>query len=191
MIKANDRVKIAESEAYYDFSRFADRVGVVANVYDFGDNPIATVKFEDDVIARSEIVKVPVKYLVKVEPETEIPEDAKQITKADFAEALARVTDPEAALSDMKSNPIAALTKIMSAKVVGDEAKDKIFKDQDVVTVNEDQFIVMLWNACNPVTVAETTGKRMATRKCIDVAIAAFVSLREIVPILFDESAND
>ena len=189
-IKENDRVKVIKAEG--ELSPLVGAIGEVIRIYELGAGDIAAVRIiPDETIAREIVVKLPVENLEKVTAqtrETEIPEGAKQISKADFEEALARVTNPGAALSDTKLNPIAALTKIMTGKIIGDAAKDKIFKDRDVVITNEEQFIVMLWNACDPVTVAETVGKKMSMRKCVDVALAAFVTMGEIIPILFGES---
>lgn len=183
-INVNDKVLIASADPV--FNSYNSKIGVVKRIYTEVNPPIAYVEIEEDpAIASTVGFKVPLADLVAIEPKSDIPEGAREITKDDFDEALKSVTNPAAAFADTKLDPMGNLFKIMTAKIVGDNAKNEIFRDHDSVVMIEDQFVVALWNACDPVTVAEQTGKKMSARKCMDVALAAFVSLRDIVSILF------
>lgn len=191
-MKINDKVLIASDDAV--FASYKGKVATVKRIFSDVIPPIAYVEIEEDPkIANTVGFKVPLADLVAIpdEPKSDIPEGAREITKADFEEALKSVTNPEAAFANTNLNPMGSLLKIMTAKIVGENAKTEIFKDCDSVVMSEDQFVVALWNACDPVTVAEITGKKMSARKCMDVALAAFISFRDVVAILFDESEND
>lgn len=190
-INVNDKVLIASADAL--FVPYNGKVAVVKRIYPDVIPPIAFVEIEEDpTVAATTGLKVPLADLVAIpdKPKTEIPEGAREISKVDFEEALKSVTDPAAAFADTRLEPMGSLVKIMTAKIVGDNAKNEIFRDSDSVVMTEDQFVVTLWNACDPVTVAEQTGKKMSARKCMDVALTAFVSLRDIVSILFGEDGK-
>jgi hypothetical protein len=188
-IKENDRVRVIKAEG--ELSPLVGAIGEVVRIYELGAGDIAAVRIiPDEPIAREIIVKLPVENLEKVTAqtqETEIPEGAKQISKADFEAALAEITSPEKMLS-RNSNPMVGLTRIMAAHVVGDAMKNELFKDQDVIVVTEGEFIVALWNACNPVSVNGMIDNKMSVRKIVDVSLTAILTLQEIVPILFGGS---
>lgn len=160
------------------------RVGKVCSI--FPEIDTAVVSFDDN----GDVGKVSLSALVEIrpqetEPKTEIPEGAKKISRADFDAAVEKITSPEK-MMDFASNPMVGLTKILTAKIVGDFVRDKIFKDQDVVVMTEDEVILALWDACNPIAVNEmTTGGKTSNRKAVKVAITALISLEEIVDILF------
>lgn len=186
-IKENDRVRIIRAEG--ELAPLIGAIGEVERIHDLSTGRIAIVKIiPDENVAREIVVKFRVENLEKVEPKAEIPEGAKQITKADFEAAIEEITSPEKALSG-GSNPMATLTEIMTAKIVGDGVKDKIFKDQDAIVMTADDFVVALWDACNPSTVDETAGNKLGVRKTVKIAITAIICLEEIVDILFGDEA--
>ena len=188
-IKENDRVQVIKADG--ELSPLVGAIGEVIRVYELGAGNIAAVRIiPDETIAREIVVKLPVENLEKVKAqtqETEIPEGAKQISKEDFEAALAEITSPEKMLG---SNSVVSFTKLLTAKIVGDNVKNELFKDQDVIVVTEEEFIVALWNACNPLSVDGTTGNKMGARKTVKISITAIISLEEIVDILFGGS-ND
>lgn len=190
-IKENDRVQVIKAEG--ELSPLVGAIGEVIRIYELGAGNIAAVRIiPDETIAREIVVKLPVENLEKVAAqtqETEIPEGAKQISKADFEAALDEITSPEKILSS-GSNSMVGFTKLLTAKIVGDNVKNELFKDQDVIVVTEEEFIVALWNACNPISVDGTTGNKMGARKTVKISITAIISLEEIVDILFGGS-ND
>lgn len=165
---------------------YKGRTGKVVKIYDYAD--IAVVSFDDN----GDLGKVLLSELVEIQPQEsrivdvkiEIPEGAKTISRADFDAALAEITSPEK-MRGSESNLMATFTRIMTARVVGDSVRDKLFEDQDVVVMTEEEFISALWTACNPVTISESVKKGVYARGCIHVAITAMIGLEEIVGILF------
>lgn len=189
-IKENDRVKVIKAEG--ELSPLIGATGTVKRIYELSAGDIAAVQIiPDETIAREIFVKLPVENLEKVGPqenrETEIPEGAKRITKADFEAALAEITSPEK-MHESGSNLLGTFTRIMTAKIIGDSVRDKIFEDQDVVIMTEEEFISTLWKACDPVTTSESVKKGLSARKCVHVAITAMIGLEEIVGIIFGGS---
>lgn len=163
------------------------RVGKVCSI--FPEIDTAVVSFDDN----GDVGKVSLSALVEIQSQeskivgvkVEIPEGAKKISRADFDAAVEKITSPEK-MMDFASNPMVGLIKILTAKIVDDSVRDKIFKDQDVVVMTEDEVILALWDACNPIAVNEmTTGGKTSNRKAVKVAITALISLEEIVDILF------
>ena len=188
-INIGDTVRVVEAPS--DLSAFIGKTGKVERLYAELNPPIAYVVFEEDeLIARSMGFKVPLSHLEKVEIEAdpEIPEGAKQITKADFDKALAEITAPDRAFSDTGLDPMAALTKVLTTKIVFRNAGEEIFRDREVVTMREDEFVSIFWRACDPVVVSESVDKKMSVRKCIGIALTAMIDLDEIVGILFGGS---
>lgn len=185
-IKVNDKVRIVDNEC---FSLYNGAVGEVLQVYDVNP-PVAYVVLDDNRAG----FKIPVSSLVKIEPREvvednkslEIPTGAKQITKVDFGKALSEITSPERLL---KSNGgTADFTKLITAKIIGDKIKDIIFKDSDAVIMTEEEFILALWNACNPVLTNKIVADKMRVRDCVSVSVAGVIGLRDIIDILFGES---
>lgn len=163
------------------------KTGKVVKIHDYAE--IAVVSFDDN----GDLGKVLLSELVEVQPQesrivdikSEIPEGAKKISRADFDAAVEKLTCPEK-MMDFAANPMVGFTKILTAKIVGDSVRDKIFEGEDVVVMTEDQLILALWDACNPIAVNEvTTGGKTSNRKAVKVAITALISLEEIVEILF------
>ena len=176
-----------------NLSTFNGRVGKLEKVFTEVEPPICYVLFEEDeLIARSMGVKVPLENLVKVEEEieSEIPEGAREISKADFDAAVAEITDPEKALSIKVLDPMASLTKLLTTKIVFSKAGEAIFRDREVVTMTEDEFISTLWSACDPVVVCEDLDGKMSVRKCIEIALIAMIDFDKLVQFLFGESDN-
>lgn len=162
------------------------KTGKVTMVYDYAD--IAVVSFDDN----GDLGKVSLSALVEVQPQEsrivdvkiEFPEGAKKISRADFDAALVEITSPEKML-ESNSNPMSAFAQIMTAKIMGDSVRDKIFEDQDAVIMTEEEFVSGLWGACDPTATSESVKKGLSARECIRVAITAMIGLEEIVGILF------
>lgn len=186
MIHENDLVKIVNPEG--NLADLAEEIGKVERVYATLDCPIAVVTFEDGYYARAITVKVPLDNLEKVEIAPEIPEGAKQISRAEFKAALEKVTHPDNIFSERSGGGMSALVRGMTIMIVGNKVENAIFKDQDGVVMTEDEFISELWTACNPVTLSEGIDKGMSANRCFTVAIGAIIGLEEIVEILFGGS---
>lgn len=170
---------------------FEGRTGKVVKIHDFAG--IAVVSFDDN----GDLGKVEIAHLVEIQPQEsrivdvkiEIPEGAKKISRADFEAALAEITSPEKMLKS-DSNPMGTIVQLMTAKIIGDSVRDKLFKDLDVVVMTEEEFISALWTACDPVTISESVKKGLLARSCIHVAITAMIGLEEIVGILFGDEVG-
>lgn len=188
-INVSDRVRVIRAEG--EQAPLIGAIGKVERIYSLATGDIAIVQIlPDEMIAREIFVKLPVEYLEKVgsqTQETEIPEGAKKISEADFEAALEELTDPGKMLSG-RSNAMVGFTRLLTAKLVGDGVKAKIFKDQDIVVMTEEEFSAVLWDACNPVAVDEITGNKMGAAKTLKIAITAIITLEEIVGILFGGS---
>lgn len=188
-INVNDRVRVIRADG--ELIPLIGAIGEVDRIHELATGRIAIVKIiPDETCYREIVVKFPVENLEKVEPKTEIPEGAKQISEADFEAALKELTDPEKMLSGKSGNPMVGFTRLLTAKLVGDGVKKRVFEDQDVVVMTEEEFSVALWDACNPVAVDEFTGNKMGAAKTLKVSITTIITLEEIVDILFGGS-ND
>lgn len=156
--------------------------GKVAHVYDALG--IAIVQFEN-----GDLGKVALASLVEIEPQenreikSEIPEGAKKISRADFDAAVDEAT--VSVIGGNYRNPEAGLVGALVGSIVGRDAGDKIFKDQDVVVITEEDLVVALWDACNPKCVSASVDNRHSIVDCLDVSVAAILSLRKIGRILF------
>lgn len=185
-IKPNDKVKILNAEGY--LAELEGVTGTVERVYPEHTPPIAIVKFEEDpTVASCMTVKVYIDNLVKVEPEVEIPEGAKQISKDDFDAALKEITSPERALSNNKIEPTKLFFAAMTTMIIGRKVSERLFENQSSITVTEDQFIDAIWSACSPVNVSEGIDNKISVRKCAHISLTTTLDLLEIVPILFGE----
>lgn len=134
-------------------------------------------------VYQSEIVEIGPQADQVVDVKIEIPEGAKKISRDDFDAALAEITSPEKMLAS-SSDPLTALTRLMTAEIVGRSVRDKIIEDQ-VVVITKEGFISALWSACTPVEVAKTLDNKVSGDKAVKVAITALITLEPIVGILF------
>jgi hypothetical protein len=176
---------------------YEGKIGRLIRVYKEVD--VGVVDFDD-----GEIGKVNLSSLTETEPETE-PEITRRareiqeieeslvgghkISKADFDAALAKITNPTVLFSAPDADPIRVLVEGMTAKLVGVRVGMRLFEDgSDVVVISEDHFISLLWDVCNPANISDTIGKKMDNRKCIAVALAAMITLKDLVPVLFGGS---
>ena len=185
-IHVNDQVKVVRADG--ELSCLIGAIGKVDRIHELATGRIAIVKIiPDETCYREIVVKFPVENLERVDAKTEIPEGAKQISEADFEAALEELTNPEKLLSGKSGNPMVGFTRILTAKLIGDGVKAKIFKDQDVVVMTEGEFSAVLWDACNPVAVDEMVNNKMGAAKTLKVSITAMITLEEIVGILFGE----
>lgn len=177
-IRVNTPVKVIDGH-------YADKTGKVIDIFETLGTAI--VSFDDN----GDVGKVSLSALIEIAPQDskivdvkiEIPEGAKKISRADFDAVLADLADPAKIASDR--NPIVALTTILTVKIVGDGIRDKIFEDQDVVVMREEDFVAALWDACNPVNLKETIGFKESISRTIKVGITALISLESIVGTLF------
>lgn len=163
------------------------KTGKVVKIHEYAD--LAIVSFDDN----GDLGKVSLSALVEVQPQEsrivdvkiEIPEGAKKISRVDFEAALKRVTSPDRVLGDNSRDPMGGFMRSITTMIVGKKVTDKIFEDQDVVVMTEDEFISALWGACDPVTVSDDVDKKLSSRKCITVAMTAIISFEEIVESFF------
>lgn len=182
-IRKNMKVKVNNEK-----SSFHGAIGEVIKVYEVID--IAIVRFSDEVI-----VKIPVDCLLVIEEQnqegkTEIPDGAKQITKNAFLEALKRVTDPKTCLeANSISDPsfVGNMCAIVICKVITDE----IFSGRDVIIVNEEQFIDIFWNECNPVKLSENMSKTIGARRHLIGSMSAIMILEDMIEILFAKDSEE
>ena len=176
-IRENATIKV--HSGYY-----AGMTGKVDRIYPSLN--MAIVSFDDvDVVGKVSLSSLEVvkPQETAAEPKSEIPEGAKRISKGDFEETLAVVTDTRRLLEG--SDPMFSLSRILTAKIVGESVRDQIFKDQDAVVMTEDDFIVALWNVCNPVAVAEKIQNKMSISKTAKISVVAFSTLMELTEILY------
>lgn len=148
---------------------------------------VAIVSFDDN----GDVGKVNLSDLIEIQDQPEekapeIPEGAKQISRADFDAALDRVSNE---VMRSGKNPMVGFTQIMTARLVADSVKVEIFRDQDVVTMTEDDFASALWDACNPATLRELNDMPTGG-KVRRLAMVAYISFEEIVEILFGSPEN-
>ena len=104
-------------------------------------------------------------------------------SKTDFEETLAVVTDPRRFIEGV--DPMFNLSRLLTARMVGESVRDQIFKDQDSVVMTEDDFTVALWNTSNPVAVAEKMKNKMSVSKTARISVVAFSTLMGITEILY------
>lgn len=152
------------------------RVGKVISTYPSLD--VAIVAFDDN----GDVGKISLSALVEIQEkravEPEIPEGAKEISRADFDAALIKVTTKSLSKTD---NLAGAMTGVVIGKSIGSE----IFKESDVVVITEDQFIGAMWAGCSPEAVNRIVGNDLPIGKAFSVGIAALITLKKIPGILF------
>lgn len=185
-IKVDDEVVVVSNE--FPVSRYVGRIGTVIRMYEDIVPPMVIVKFADEVT-----IKVPLMYLEKVAPQekssNELLEGAKRISKVEFDSAVFEAIRPDGKVG---ANPLISALDRLVGYVAGNTVSDKIFGDQEVVTMTEDQFVNALWDGCSPKNMSDCISGAMSLRRCVDVSIASIMSLRNLVKIFFpDESKND
>lgn len=171
-INIHDTVKIVSGE--YE-AKFRGQIGKVDTVFDFAG--IAIVRFETD------RVKVYIGDLVRVDPKAteDISEGAKWISEAEWKEAVKLSTLSNVSQS---SDPTVGMTGL----VIGMNIGKRIFADQSRVALTKKEFIEILWDECSPSNVSKTVDEKLDVEKCVSVSLAAVLSLRETIEILFGES---
>lgn len=179
-INIDDKVMIANPEGA--LARFDGKTGTVERIYPEVIPPIAIVKFEDDeTVAFSMSVKVPVENLIKVEIEVkiEIPEGAKQITKAEFMDAITQVTKPDKIVEKVGEDK--GMLVGIACLVSGIKLAEKLFKETEVIVITKDQLLHEI--------AASATDE---DPKFMIVALMNSLILRGIVDVFFsDVSDND
>lgn len=187
-IKENSVVKVVTDNPF-----FAGLIGTGEVVRTYSDLGIAIVRFES-----GQIVKIPVDCLAEVEQKNEnqepkIQEGAKRITKDEFIAAVHEVTSPGNLLGGfaIESNPLGGLLGGVSAMITGMKIADEIFKDQDVVTMTEDQLIGALCDGCNPVKLSKGTKKNMSVAHCMPVAMLSISALESLIKIFFGDGSEN
>lgn len=146
---------------------------------------MAVVSFDDN----GDVGKVSLSALVEIQVqkkpvESEIPEGAKKISRADFDNAVDALVAPEKVLFS-GGNPMATIAKIGSVMALRDHVRNEIFKGNDAVVMTEGEFVAVLWSACNPGVAAKLIPGVKPGRKLNKIAVGAFVSFDEIIEILF------
>lgn len=182
-IRKNMKVKVNSEK-----SSFHGAIGEVIKIYEGID--IAIVRFSDEVI-----VKIPVNCLLAIEEEnqerkTENPTGAKRITKNAFLEALKYVTDPNSFSEDNLISNLSSFVGNMCAVVICKEIANEIFSGRDVIIVNEEQFIDIFWNECNPVKLSENVSKTISVRRHLTGSMSAIMILEDMIEILFTKDSN-
>lgn len=155
--------------------------GKVVRIYD--DLGIALVALGTDSLGKVFLYDMVEIRPQETEPKTEIPEGAKKISRADFDNAL--IESNQYMMDRTSRNLMSGVIGTLTGTIVGADIADKIFKDQDVVVMTEDQLIAELWAGCSPEAVNESVGGQMGIGKAMDVSIAAIMNLRKIPGILF------
>lgn len=174
-IRVNAPVKVIDG--YY-----SGKTGKVIDI--FATIGTAIVSFDDN----GDVGKVSISSLIEIQDqkkpvEPEIPEGAKKISRADFEVAL--IESHQYMMERTFRNPMSGIIGSLTGTIVGSNIADKIFKDQDVIVMTEDQLIAALWDGCSPEAVNESVGGHMGIGKAMDVSIAAIMNLRKIPGILF------
>lgn len=160
---------------------YKDGTGKVVRVY--GNVGIALVQMENGDLGKvylSELVEI---HPQETEPKTEIPEGAKKISRADFE--IAFIESIQLLRETAFDNPTSGIITTAIGSIVGKNIADKLFEDQDVVVMTEDQFTAVLWAGCSPEAMSGIIGGLMGIGKTIDVSIAALMSMRKIPDLLF------
>ncbi len=187
-INVNDKVLIASDDAL--FAPCKGKVATVKRIYTEVNPPIAFVEIEEDpAVANTVGLKVPLADLVLIpaEPKSEIPEGAREITKADFDAAVDAVTDPNNLPEGVAPSTTRIIT-LLGNKILGEDVRKDIFKDRDSVIMTEEEFTAALWNGCRPEVVANAAGNKTAWRGYAHASIGLMLSFEDMIPIFFGES---
>ena len=86
-------------------------------------------------------------------------------------------------------NPLFGLLGGMSAMITGMKIADRIFKDQEVVTITEDQFTEAIWDYCSPAKLAESSN--MSVRECMKVSLLSINALDDLIEIFFGDGSGN
>mgnify|MGYP003298742051 CR=1 FL=1 len=160
---------------------YKGNTGKVVRIY--GNVGVAVVQFNDGSLGKVYTFEVTEILPKETEPKTEIPEGAKKISRADFDAAIVEAT--HSVMTGNYRNPTAGIVGAVTGEVVGLDVADRIFKGEDVVVMTEEDLVVALWDGCNPKNVSASVGNLHPVVKCLDVSVAAILSLRKIGRILF------
>lgn len=151
---------------------------------------VAIVSFEEN----GDVGKVNLSDLIEIQAQPEekapeIPEGAKQISRADFDKAIDDLVSPARILFS-GGNPhtvVAKLSAIMaSRRIVG----DKIFDGATSVVMTEDEFVSALWIACDPRNMIPGDKSCVSAHRLTKLAVAMVIGLEEVVEILFGSPEN-
>lgn len=187
-INVNDKVLISSENEI--IGAYNGKVATVKRIYTEVTPPIAYVEIEEDPeVANTVGFKVPLADLVAIpdEPKSEIPEGAREITKADFDEAVNAVTSPDNLPEGVERTTVRMITLLTNRILAGDVRKE-IFKDRNSVIMTEDEFTAALWNSCRPEVVANASGNKNSWRGYAHISIGLMLSFEDMIPILFGES---
>ncbi len=184
-INVNDKVLISSENEV--IGAYNGEVATVKRIYPDVVPPIAYVEIEADLEARIVGLKVPIADLAMIEHTSEIPEGAREITKADFDEAVNTVTDP-GNIPEGVTPSTARLITLMGNRILAEDVRKDIFKDRDSVIMTEDEFTAAIWNGCRPEIVANAAGNKTSWRNYAHMSIGLMLSFEDMIPILFGES---
>lgn len=177
--KANDKVVINNPKFAFDAMS-----GVVINTYNITPDNVAIVRLEDD-----QTVKVPFDSLLKLEPKTEIPADARAISSEQFEFAVIKVTAPDT-IPDAE-NGMSTMVGLLTGLMVGMRIKDEIFAESNVIHVTKDQLAGMIYDGCNPKTLTNSVMDKMSVEACLHVSIAAILVLRKLINEFFPDAVKN
>lgn len=169
-----DKVKVAAN----------GKTGVIISSYNFTPDNIAIVRLDDN-----ETVKIRMEDLIKLDDQTEqdpeIPEGARVISREEFSNAIVEVTKPENHPGGINvDNPESSLLGTMIGAVVGMRLAEKVFKDDNVVALTEDQLVKIIWDGCSPENTSGIIDAGMI------VSIAAIMTLQNLVKVFFPSDSE-
>lgn len=174
-INVNDEVKVVSNNGG-DSAMMIGYTGKVIRLYDLS-TPIAIVKFNNGITA-----KIPVNDLIKVETqvnqENKIPEGAKRITKAEFMDAVLKVTVPDKIIEkvDLEKGMLVGL----AAFAGGAKFAERLFKDAEAIVITKDQLIHEITNSVTD-----------EYPKFTIVALMNGIILRGIVDVIFSDGSEN
>lgn len=185
-INTNDKVKVVNP-----LLDFYGETGTVINTYNVTPDNVAIVRLDCGITTKIRIDSLD-KIEAQVEQDPEIPEGARRITEGDFRSAVFEVTAPGAVPGGMnKENPMSSIVGAMVGNIVGMRIAENLFKDFDVVTLNEDQLATVIWNGCAPENVSHCVNDDMSIVQSMSVSLAAIVTLKNLVGYFFPKSLGN
>ena len=116
-----------------------------------------------------------------------------RITSEEFEERLERIMDPDFVLGDVvdKIDPLSFMMKSAVVLIVGMEIKDKLFGENKVIEITEDELIDVITRETTPEKMVESVDGKMTKKQCLPVALLSNLLLTKVVKTFFDESDDD
>lgn len=168
------------------YNNLIGKVGEI--VSNHPDLEIVTVKFADDDVT----VKARYDWIEPIDAKPEIPDGAKTITKDEFIAAANTATAPDnySRSSALEIDPRMFLMAI-SAFCIVSNAAERMFINDEPITVTRDDLVNFLWYECSPDSILKSTEATINAYDSLKLAMAAVPAIRTIVDILFPDVGND